>query len=258
MSRATSVRAQSKLVRVSRNNAGLTAEGIVVEALRIIDGQGLRRLTMRRLGDTLGVEAMAIYHHFPLGKEQLFDAIVEHVTDVSPRRGEGRDGDEGTDADGDAERQDRADEPGEDPSGDPGEGEDPGVDDRPWPERLRSWAEDYRVALLRHAGALPLLINRRADTPAALRSTELLYAAFTEAGLAGARVREAAATLESYVLGAVLREVRARAVPSPDAATLDGRFPLVVEVWRHASEEPDFEAEFRAGLDTFLGALGTS
>ena len=53
---------------MSRNNAGLSRERIVAEALRIIDGMGLRSLTMRRLGDALNVEAMAIYHHFPLGE----------------------------------------------------------------------------------------------------------------------------------------------------------------------------------------------
>lgn len=66
---------------MSRNNAGLSRERIVAEALRIIDGMGLRSLTMRRLGDALNVEAMAIYHHFPLGKEQLYSAIVEYISD---------------------------------------------------------------------------------------------------------------------------------------------------------------------------------
>lgn len=221
---------------MSRNNAGLSTEGIVTEALRIIDGQGLRRLTMRRLGDALGVEAMAIYHHFPLGKEQLFDAIVEYVTDVAPGR--------------ESQRETRPDDEPED--GGSGGAAEP--DDRPWDERLRSWAEDYRAALLRHHGALPLLINRRADTPAALRSAELHYAAFTEAGLSGPRVLEAAAALESYVLGAVLREVRDQAVPSPEAAVLDGRYPLAAELLR-GGDAPDFAAQFRSGLDLFLAAL---
>jgi hypothetical protein len=37
---------------------------------------------MRRLGDALQVEAMAIYHHLPRGKEALMDALAEHVTAV--------------------------------------------------------------------------------------------------------------------------------------------------------------------------------
>ena len=45
-------------------------------ALRIIDEQGLGSLSMRALGASLGVEAMALYHHFP-SKGQLLDAVVD-------------------------------------------------------------------------------------------------------------------------------------------------------------------------------------
>lgn len=60
----------------------LSRERIIEAALHIADSQGLRRLTMRRLGDALQVEAMAIYHHLPRGKEALMDALAEHVTTV--------------------------------------------------------------------------------------------------------------------------------------------------------------------------------
>ncbi|MEV4840635.1 TetR family transcriptional regulator [Nonomuraea sp. NPDC049486] len=60
----------------------LSRERIIEAALHIADSQGLRRLTMRRLGDALQVEAMAIYHHLPRGKEALMDALAEHVTSV--------------------------------------------------------------------------------------------------------------------------------------------------------------------------------
>ena len=70
---------------MSRNNAGLTEDRIITEALRIIDGQGLRRLTMRRLGDALEVEAMAIYHHFPLGKEQLTKIVDVQLQSLRKR-----------------------------------------------------------------------------------------------------------------------------------------------------------------------------
>src|SRR3569833_3799607 len=57
----------------------LTRERIIETALHLIDGQGLARLTMRRLGDSLEVEAMAIYHHLPHGKEQLLEQLIAHV-----------------------------------------------------------------------------------------------------------------------------------------------------------------------------------
>ncbi|WP_440071438.1 TetR/AcrR family transcriptional regulator C-terminal domain-containing protein [Streptosporangium sp. OZ121] len=65
----------------------LSRERIIDAALHIADGQGLRRLTMRRLGDALQVEAMAIYHHLPRGKDALMDALAEHVTTVHAEPG---------------------------------------------------------------------------------------------------------------------------------------------------------------------------
>ncbi|MFJ2032161.1 TetR/AcrR family transcriptional regulator C-terminal domain-containing protein [Streptosporangium sp. NPDC087985] len=66
----------------------LSRERIIEAALHIADSQGLRRLTMRRLGDALQVEAMAIYHHLPRGKDALMDALAEHVTSVHAEPGE--------------------------------------------------------------------------------------------------------------------------------------------------------------------------
>jgi AcrR family transcriptional regulator len=53
---------------------------IVREAVRFIDEHGRDRLTMRRLGARLGVEAMALYRYVP-GREQLLDGVVEAVMD---------------------------------------------------------------------------------------------------------------------------------------------------------------------------------
>ena len=46
--------------------------------MRIVDGGGLQRLTMRRLGAELGVDPMAIYSHIP-DKAALFDGLTERV-----------------------------------------------------------------------------------------------------------------------------------------------------------------------------------
>ncbi len=48
------------------------------EAVTFIDEYGRDRLTMRRLGAELGVEAMALYRYVP-GREQLLDGVVEYV-----------------------------------------------------------------------------------------------------------------------------------------------------------------------------------
>ena len=56
----------------------LTRERILDAALEIVDALGVDGLTMRRLGASLGVEAMSIYNHVP-NKSALLDAVVERV-----------------------------------------------------------------------------------------------------------------------------------------------------------------------------------
>jgi AcrR family transcriptional regulator len=53
---------------------------ILRSAVEFIDTNGLSKLTMRRLGAHLGVEAMALYRYVP-GREQLLDGVVEVVMD---------------------------------------------------------------------------------------------------------------------------------------------------------------------------------
>ncbi len=53
---------------------------ILRAAVEFIDVNGLGKLTMRRLGAHLGVEAMALYRYVP-GREQLLDGVVEMVMD---------------------------------------------------------------------------------------------------------------------------------------------------------------------------------
>jgi len=53
---------------------------ILVAAVEFVDEVGLRGLTMRRLGERLGVEAMSLYRYVP-GKESLLDGMVELVID---------------------------------------------------------------------------------------------------------------------------------------------------------------------------------
>lgn len=49
---------------------------IAEAALRLIDADGLPEFSMRRLGAALGVEGMAIYHHFA-SKGEVLDAVLE-------------------------------------------------------------------------------------------------------------------------------------------------------------------------------------
>lgn len=56
----------------------LTRERILDAAIEMIERDGPGSLSMRRLGSALGVEGMAIYHHFA-GREDLLGAIAERL-----------------------------------------------------------------------------------------------------------------------------------------------------------------------------------
>jgi AcrR family transcriptional regulator len=60
----------------------LRAAEIVAAAGRLLESEGPEALTMRRLGDALGIRAPSIYKHFP-GKHAVEVAlIVEALTDI--------------------------------------------------------------------------------------------------------------------------------------------------------------------------------
>src|SRR5262252_4365394 len=56
----------------------LSRERILEAALEIVDREGLAALSMRRLGDALGVEAMSLYNHVP-NKAALLDGIQGRI-----------------------------------------------------------------------------------------------------------------------------------------------------------------------------------
>jgi AcrR family transcriptional regulator len=68
----------------------LTRDRVLQAALRLADTGGIEALSMRKLGQELGVEAMAIYHHFA-NKDEVLDGIIDLVfaeIDLPPADGE--------------------------------------------------------------------------------------------------------------------------------------------------------------------------
>jgi AcrR family transcriptional regulator len=61
-----------------KRRAFLTRERVLQTAIQLADEGGLGSLSMRRLGQELGVEAMAFYHHFA-NKDDVLDGIVDLV-----------------------------------------------------------------------------------------------------------------------------------------------------------------------------------
>jgi len=61
----------------------LTRQRIVDAALALVDAGGISGLSMRKLGDRLGVDPMSVYHYIP-NKDALLRAVVEHVFAAMP------------------------------------------------------------------------------------------------------------------------------------------------------------------------------
>ena len=64
--------------RIPSNRTSLTKERIVSVALKLADEGGIAALSMRKLGRELGVEAMALYHHFA-SKDLLIESMIDRV-----------------------------------------------------------------------------------------------------------------------------------------------------------------------------------
>src|SRR5919202_1944067 len=56
----------------------LTRERVLRAAMALADEHGLDWLSMRKLGQALGVEAMSLYHHVA-NKEDLVDGMIDLV-----------------------------------------------------------------------------------------------------------------------------------------------------------------------------------
>ena len=65
-------------MRMSTQREALSRERILRAALSVVDCEGLEAISMRRLGEELGVEAMSLYNHVP-NKAAILDGILEIV-----------------------------------------------------------------------------------------------------------------------------------------------------------------------------------
>jgi AcrR family transcriptional regulator len=67
-----------------RRRDPLTVDAIVDGACSLIAEGGLAALSMRRLGDVLGVDPMAVYHHVPNKRALLSLVMARAVGDLGP------------------------------------------------------------------------------------------------------------------------------------------------------------------------------
>ena len=110
-------------------------------ALDLIDAEGLEALTMRRLGQQLGRDPMALYRH-TANRDDVLDGVVELVLSRLQVASPG--------------------------AHDAGRGSAAAVP-AGWGEQLREVAHDYRRLALTHPHVVPLLVTRPLATPLGLR-----------------------------------------------------------------------------------------
>ena len=209
--------------RITPRRTPLARGRILEAALRLVDREGLAALSMRRLGQALGVEAMALYHYVP-NKAALLDGLVELLLDQL---------------------------------------EIPGPEAGDWRERIRRISHSYRRVAHAHPHAFPLAVTRSYNTPATLRQLEATLQVLHEAGFAAETALRVFQTVTSYVSGYVLAELpRLTRTPNDDAldGRLDRRrldpaeFPRLAELAPYYAAR-DRDAEFAAGLDVILAAF---
>lgn len=148
----------------------LSREQIVAAALELVDEQGAEQLSMRRLGQRLGVDPMAIYHHLP-NKSAVLDGIVEAIWGGIVA-----------------------------PSPVPGE---------TWQEILVGVFTAFRRRLLEHPRAISIVSARTAATPAMFALIDTTIGRVEAAGMPGAEAMPLIDSLSAFTLGKLLGEASA-------------------------------------------------
>lgn len=150
----------------------LTRDYIIRTALAILDRDGVDGLSMRKLGNELGVNPMAFYHHLP-NKAALFDGVVEAVFDKFI-------------AEHDIDTPARADT---------------------WREQLATHMRLFRTVLRRHPNVLPVLATRPAYAPSLMAFGDRVIGLLRDSGFTEHDLLVMISSLRSYTIGQLLAEV---------------------------------------------------
>ncbi|MCD9623972.1 TetR/AcrR family transcriptional regulator [Rhabdothermincola salaria] len=208
--------------------AGIDRNQIVVAALALADEHGIDAVSMRKVGEAVGVEAMSLYNHVA-NKDDLLDGMVDAVF-------------------AEIELPDL---------------DDPDLD---WRTALRNRARSARAAMRRHPWAVTLMETRTSPGPATLRHHDTVLGTMRRSGFSLALAGHALALLDAYVYGFALEEITlpfdepagtAELAAAMHEALPADEFPYLAEFTVHHVMVPgyDFAAEFDFGLEIVLDGL---
>jgi AcrR family transcriptional regulator len=204
----------------------LSTDRVLGAAIRVADHGGAEAITMRRVAQELGVEAMSLYHHVA-NKDAILDGVVDRVfasIELPP-----------------ADRDD-------------------------WRGAIRVRACSARAVLSRHRWALGLMDSRPNPGPATLRHHDAVLGVMRRAGFTLPMAAHAVSIIDSYISGFVLQESNLPLETPEQLRDVAGGIleQLPVDELPHLTEmivdhalQPgyDYASEFGYGLDLILDAL---
>lgn len=199
-----------------RQRRDLALEEVVDRAVEIAQAEGERGLTMRAVADACQVTPMALYHHVE-NKEALLTAIVDRVVADSIA-------DFGSEVD--------------------------------WRVGLTEFLARFRQGFLDSPTAAQVFLRRPVLSPAMARCTELMFAAFEQAGLSGDQPAEATDAAVLLVMGSIANdltrpnEVRRELVGHLD--TDDTRLSAAIDAYSARDGDQRFRKSFGWLLDGLL------
>jgi AcrR family transcriptional regulator len=211
----------------------LSRRRVFQAAVKLADAHGIEALTMRRLAEELGAEAMSLYHHVA-NKEQVLDGVVEvvagEINDAVDRVG--------------AEVAKPAD----------------------WKGVVRRRILAAREVMLRHKWAPSVFESRTNMNPEVLRYHDQLVGIMHAGGFTYDQIHHALHALGSRALGfsqEMFNPAPGDSQSVPDMAALAEQIPNLVRMLADvAHDDPDStlgwcddQTEFEFGIDLLLDGL---
>ncbi|MFC4373556.1 TetR/AcrR family transcriptional regulator [Nocardia halotolerans] len=203
----------------------LSRERILDAAIRVADRGGAEAITMRRIAQELGVEAMSLYHHLP-NKDAVLDGVVDTVFAAIDL---------------------------------------PSIDSPDWRSAVRTRARSARAVLTQHSWALGLMDSRRNPGPSTLRHHDAVLGVLRTAGFSLPMAAHAVSLIDSYISGYVLQEASLPVRTATELEDVAGGIlaqtgtdlPYLTEMIAEHALLPGYDhtAEFDFGLDLILDAL---
>jgi AcrR family transcriptional regulator len=210
----------------AEHRAPLNRDRVLRAAVTLADSGGISALTMRRLGEALGVEAMSLYNHIA-SKSDLLDGMIDIVF---------------------------------------GEIDLPSPADGDWRAAMRRRAISARQVLRRHPWAIGLMESRTSPGPATLQHHDAVLGCLRQGGFSVELAAHAYSLLDSYIYGFALQEAGLPFGSGEEAAQVaqemasqfaSGQYPYLTEMAMTHVVQPGYSYgdEFETGLDLILDGL---